>query len=122
MMIFLWIFIMFMYAGYCNGGMDAIKYKTNKFCFQSDWWLSRGKYTPGNRSWLKKYIFFFLADGWHTLKFIMVLLLSVAVAGAVFYTPEVRPEDIFISFALAYFGFSLGHFVGYETGWIKWDT
>lgn len=106
--------------GVFNAGMDAIKFKVSDFIFQTDYWLSKGAYSPGKTNRLKKHILVFLADGWHLLKTFMVLMsglityISVAHAGSLGETPW---SLLFIPGY--YMSFSLGHIFGYNWFWIK---
>lgn len=110
---------LFALAGLANSGMDAIKFKPKTFLFQSDWWLSRGDHLPGKRTWLTRYVLFFLADGWHLLKLIMVLAFVAAVVVAMLGPAAMAVVEILIRIAALYGSFSLSHLGGYY--WF-WDT
>lgn len=69
------IFISAVAKGFC----DKIMFQTDKFWFQTDWWLGFGKYRWDKRTWLTKNIFSFLSDGWHLMDAIRVSTLCVAV-------------------------------------------
>jgi len=72
--------ILFIIAGFINGGMDVLIYDNNSFIFKSDWWLSKGKYSWDKRTWLKKYFLSFISNGWHFLKFIYIILMLLSIS------------------------------------------
>jgi hypothetical protein len=107
------------YTGVVNAGMDTIKYNPSEFCLQTAFWLSRGDYTPAKRTWLKRYVFTFLADGWHLLKTIMVLLISITV-----FISAQGVSSVNICFGIpfiiaGYLSFSAGFLVGYNYFWLR---
>ncbi len=106
-------FILFFIAGLLNGGMDMIKFNWNRFIFQTEWWLERGEWAPGLRTWLLKHVATMFAGGWHLLKFLMVM----AVVGTVLiYSPLfVWWIDLTLMFGV----FSTGFIVGYYFLWRK---
>lgn len=53
---------------------DRIRFKAN---FRSDWMIGAGKYIWYRRTWLKKYIFSFLSDGWHFFDAVRVISLCI---------------------------------------------
>lgn len=104
-------------AGLANSGMDSIKFKPKTFLFQSDWWLSRGEYLPAKRTWLTRYLLFFLADGWHALKLLMVLALVLACVISSFNNIEYSFWDTMLYVVYLYAAFSVAHLGGYYWFW-----
>ncbi len=58
-----------------KGICDRIRFKGN---FKSDWMVGAGKYVWYKRTWLTKYIFSFVADGWHFFDMLRVMSLCIA--------------------------------------------
>lgn len=117
---FVLIFSIVYAQGFLNSGMDAIKFKSSDFIFQSDYWLSKGDHTPGKRTWLKKHVLVFLTDGWHLFKTILVILIGLVVYISVVLAGfrAVNPWSLLI-IPGCYFSFSLGHIFGYNWFWVK---
>lgn len=104
-------------AGLANAGMDSIKFKPKTFLFQSDWWLSRGEYLPAKRTWLTRYLLFFLADGWHFLKLVMVASLVLACTSAAFDQSTKSFWYVITYVSGLYAAFSVAHLGGYYWFW-----
>ena len=59
---------------------DVIQFKNGGKYLYSDWWLAKGDYVWYKRTFLEKYFFSFISDGWHLFDSTRVMSFYIVVS------------------------------------------
>ena len=59
---------------------DKINFHNGGKFLTSDFWLAKNNFSWDNRSWIEKYIFSFIADGWHLFDMVRILSMLILVS------------------------------------------
>ena len=71
------IYLLLILSAVAKAICDKINFLPALFPLSGNWWLAKGAYSWDKRTFLIKYPFSFLADGWHFFDAVRVMSLSV---------------------------------------------